>query len=117
MACEYLGEEIVELQSHSIFKDYEKEDWVLKWLELYGGFDGEHHKIWLQDQIARIIHGTEVIVKVATWGEDGFVDIAEYQYSLGEPPLSYHNWVLDMRGNYDEENDEYDYDYSVGIAP
>jgi hypothetical protein len=41
----------------------------------------------------------------------------EYRVSTGEPSEAYNAWVLEMKGEWDEENEEFEYDYDVGIAP
>lgn len=39
----------------------------------YGGFDGDHHKAWVIDQMVRVLAGEryEQIVREACAGEDG----------------------------------------------
>jgi hypothetical protein len=39
----------------------------------YGGIDGDHHKMWVIDQIVRILAGDEYdeIIRKACDGEDG----------------------------------------------
>lgn len=39
----------------------------------YGGFDGDHHKAWVIDQMVRVLAGEryEQIVREACEGEDG----------------------------------------------
>ena len=51
----------------------EKEHKVLVLIEQFGGFDGEHHKQWLLDQIVRVLTGekyTEWVTEHKA-GEDG----------------------------------------------
>jgi len=67
---------------------------------MYGVIDGSHHKEWLLDQIARIIKGTKVIVRLAKW-DNGH---EEFRFEL----------EASMREGDDGANT---YDYSVGIAP
>lgn len=93
--------------------DLTKEQWALKYIMAYGGINGSHHKDWVLDQVARILHGTPVICKEARW-KGGH---AELRFETGEPTQAYHDWVAEARGEYDEEYEEYEYDYSVGIAP
>jgi hypothetical protein len=108
----YLGEEIVDIKD-TPFKDYNKLDWIMFFIEYYGQIDGAHHKQWVLDQIARIKHNTPIIIKLATWEYNH----SEYRVSTGTPSDEYLKWVLDMRGWYNAENEEYEYDYDEGIAP
>ncbi len=94
-------------------KDLTKEQWALRYIMAYGGIDGAHHKDWVLDQVARILHGTLVIRKEARW-DNGH---AELRFTTGEPTQAYLDWVAECRGEYDEEWDEYEYGYSEGIAP
>lgn len=102
----YLGE-------FEIVVDKTKEQWALEYITCYGGIDGDHHKTWVLDQIARILHGTPIICKEARW-DNGHTEL---RFRTGEPTQEYYDWVIEMRGNYDEEMDEYEYEYSEGIAP
>jgi hypothetical protein len=97
----YLGE-----QDTNIFGRRTQADWAIAWIEMYGGIDGGHHKQWAVDQVQRILLGTKVIVKVASW-ENGET---EFRYNLDEPSQEYLQWVKDYEGD-----DEYEWD--EGIAP
>ena len=110
MASGYLGETVVDIKDTE-FKDYTTNDWVLLWIEMYN-VDGAHHKDWLLDQIARLMNGTKVIIKLAKWDSgDGIT--TEDRVTLDEPTEQYHEWV---RGQtIDEDGEEYDYD--CGGAP
>lgn len=108
----YLGETIVDTKKHPKFKIYTPKDWAMKFIELYGSIDGEHHKTWVLDQVSRILKGTKVIVKEAAW-ENGH---KEYRFSLGKPSKKYLKWVEEMKGEVDE-NGDYEYSYDEGIAP
>ena len=105
MSC-YLGEELVTDLSSTKFKDYTKTDWVMYFISRYGQIDGSYHKSWVLDQIARILHDTKVIVKIAKW-DSGYT---EYREELAEPSEEYLNWVEYMKDNGN-------YDYYEGIAP
>ncbi len=94
-------------------KDLTKEQWALRYIMAYGGFDGAHHKDWVLDQVSRILHGTPVIRKEARW-DNGTTAL---RFTTGEPTQAYHDWVAEARGAYDEEYEEYEYEYSEGIAP
>ena len=106
----YLGETIVDIKD-SKFKDYTPSDWAMYFIECYSGIDESHHKDWLIDQVARILKGNEIVVKLAKW-EGGK---EEYRVSLEEPTEDYNLWVEKMRG--EKIDGEYEYDYNTGIAP
>lgn len=105
----YLGETDIEI-SKSKFALFSENDWAMLWIEKYGGIDGAHHKDWVLDQVARILKGTKVIVKVAKWdnGQE------EYRFTLDEPPKEYWEWVDQMKNGKDGPNT---YDYEFGISP
>lgn len=109
----YLGEVEIEQKDVEEFKDFNIQDWMMYYIEAYGYIDGEHHKMWVFDQMARIAKGTPVNIKKATW-DDGTID---YRVNTGEPSKEYLEWVEEMKGDYDEEYDEYEYGYDEGIAP
>ena len=109
---EYLGEELVTDLSSTIFEGYTKTDWAMYFISNYGQFDGSHHKAWVLDQVARILHDTKVIVKVAKW-KSSDNEFHEYRVTLDEPSKEYRDWLNFM--TVDEEGNEYDYD--KGIAP
>lgn len=46
---------------------------ALTLIERYGGFDGEHHKTWVIDQVARVLTGDDYADWVVAMksGEDG----------------------------------------------
>jgi len=108
---EYLGETIINIKDTE-FKDYTPSDWVLYFIERYGQIDGAHHKQWVLDQVARIIHGTPVIIKLAKWDSGN----SEYRVVLGEPSQKYLDWVEEMKC-WNETDEEYEYSYEEGIAP
>jgi len=108
----YLGEETIDI-SKTEYSMYSKEDWVLMWIERYSGIDGSHHKDWLIDQIARIVKGTKIILKVNSW-DNGHIKHKEERFSLEDPPEEYWEWVVEMK---DGEDGPDTYDYDFGIAP
>ena len=112
MTREYLGETLIDIKKDPNFKDFTAQDWAMKYIELYGGFGGSHHKAWVLDQVSRILKGTPIILKLAKWS-DG---LQEYRFETGEPSPEYLQWVQLMLGEKDE-NGEYEYDYDEGIAP
>lgn len=107
----YLGEFDVDVSSTE-FKDFTPSDWAMYFIERYGQIDGAHHKTWVLDQVARILKGTSVTVKIAKW-EDG---TEEYRVSVDKNPSEdYVYWAQQMLGEFDGE--EYEYSYDEGIAP
>ena len=81
----------------------------LHYIMMYGGIDGSHHKNWLLDQIARILHGCPVTVKRASWDNGE----TELRYSVGEND-EYLKWVKSVK---DGEDGPDTYDYDQGTPP
>jgi len=103
----YLGTIDVESLDGTEFEGYGPAEWGLYFIMMYGGIDGDHHKTWVLDQVARCLLGTPVKVKLARW-ENGQ---QEYRCSTQKPPSDkYLKWVEDIC-----EGGEYSYD--EGIAP
>lgn len=100
----YLGEFTTEVHKT-------KEEWALYFIESYGQIDGDHHKAWVLDQVARILNGTPVVCKEARW-DNGYSELRE---STGEPSQRYKDWVADMCG--EECDGEYEYMYYEGTPP
>lgn len=92
----FLGEEILDIKE-TPFRDFDEKNWSLYFIERYGGIDGDHHKLWVMDQIARINLGTLVIIKQAKWANGGI----EYRVNLGDPSDAYLSWVEEFKGDYD----------------
>ena len=101
----YLGEKKINIKTHPVFKKYTPADWALYFIGSYGQIDGAHHKLWVLDQVARILNGTKVIVSEASWSDGE----KNYRVKLANPSKKYQKWAEEMRA------DEYDYD--EGIAP
>lgn len=101
----YLGEFETDLNS-----GFTPQDWALWYIGCYGGFDGEHHKTWVLDQVARILHGTPVIRKEARWDNGE----TELRVTLGKPSAGYLKWVRELKAGEDGPDT---YDYDEGIAP
>lgn len=106
----YLGEFPVEI-SESPYAEFTPEKWATYWIGSYGQIHGAHHKLWVLDQVVRILKGTPVIVTLAKWS-NGY---QEYRHTLGEPTAEYHAWVEMMLDR--DEDGEPQYAYDVGIAP
>jgi len=106
----YLGETILDI-SKTEYKDYDKGDWALLYIEMYGGIDGSHHKAWVMDQVVRILNGTKVILSKAEW-KNGTIN---HRFNLDEPSQKYLDWVKEYEG--EEDDGEIMYEYDIGIAP
>lgn len=102
---EYLGE-------FPTFKrgDWTPKDWALCYIQNYGQIDGDHHKAWVLDQIARILHGTMVIVVEARWSDGS----SEIRFKTGKPSSAYLAWVAAMKTSEDGPDT---YEYDEGISP
>lgn len=103
----YLGETAITDMTGTPYEGFVPQDWALVYIGSYGQIDGDHHKLWVLDQVARILKGTPVNVRLAEW-EDGF---QEYRFTTGEPSEAYKAWVEEMKG------DEEEYGYDTGSAP
>ena len=101
MASEYLGEKLVDSLMGTPYEGYTPADWALDCIERFGGIDGSHHKNWVLDQVARILHGTPVLLYVARW-EGGK---QEYRPRVEGASEEYLAWVASMTDegySYDE---------------
>ena len=105
----YLGETKVDIKD-SPYKGYTKKDWALLYILKYGGIDGSHHKDWVLDQIARILNGTKVNIKVAKWSNGQ----EEYRVNLAKGSKKYKAWVAECKSGEDGPDT---YGYEKGIAP
>jgi hypothetical protein len=102
---DYLGEVEVPLKK-TPFKRFTAKDWALHYAFCYGQIDGDHHGRWVVDQMARILMGTPVIVKLAKWGNGE----KEYRFETGKPSAEYNKWVKKYKNRGE-------YSYDEGIAP
>lgn len=107
----YLGE--FPLPPTSKYHNYSPTDWAMEFISSYGQIDGAHHKNWVLDQVARILHGTPVISSMATWDNGE----SEVRFETGDPSTAYLMWTDEMRGQWDVLNGEFEYEYDYGIAP
>jgi hypothetical protein len=105
----YLGEMLVDIND-TPFKGYGKKDWALYFIEHYGQYDGENHKQWTMDQVARILLGTKVIINKASWANGQF----EYRLNLDKPTKKYKKWVKSVKDGEDGPNT---YGYNEGVTP
>ena len=103
----YLGETVLDIHKTKYIM-YSKEDWVLFWIERYGSYDGSHHKDWVLDQIARILKGTKVIIKLAKW-DNGH---EEERFVLDDATPEYHEWFKCICNGEDGEDT---YTHNIGI--
>ena len=104
----YLGAFPVELKD-TPFAKFTSADWALHFIERYGGIDGDHHKQWLIDQVARLLNGASVDIVEARWKSGA----AEYRISVGTS-AKYTTWVKEMK---DGEDGPDTYTWEEGIAP
>lgn len=109
MSDRYLGQYPVDADE-TPFAGFGPVEWAMYFIERYGGIDGEHHKAWVLDQVARALKGTPVVIEQARW-EGG---LEEYRIVTGKPSEGYRAWVAEMK-NGDEGPDTYDYE--EGTAP
>jgi hypothetical protein len=107
----YLGETEMKSSDGTPYEGFGHTEWAMKFIESYGQIDGGHHKQWVLDQVARILHGTPIELSLAKWD----TGIEEYRYSTGEPSQAYLDWVKEMRGEC--KDGEYEYNYDEGTAP
>lgn len=105
----YLGEKKIDIKKTE-YKDYGPKDFVLLWIQQYGSIDGAHHKTWVLDQVARILHGSPVLAKMASW-EGGHTEL---RLNLDDATPEYHKWVAECK---DGEDGPESYGYDEGIAP
>lgn len=107
----YLGETPLDLSTSAPYSDWITSDWAMYFISLYGQIDGEHHKLWVLDQVARILCDTPIEAKIARWS-DGQEDL---RVTLGRPSPEYLVW---REGKLDrDENGIPRYDYDEGVAP
>lgn len=102
----YLGETPVKNMEGTPFEGFGPKEWALYYMDRYGQIDGAHHKQWVLDQVARILHGTKVVVSLAKW-DDG---TQEYRVdTVIKPTSAYTKWV--------KAHCKDGYNYDEGIAP
>ena len=115
----YLGEEAVDVKD-APYASFGPADWALDFIGRLGGIDGEHHKNWVLDQVARVLLGTPVLIRVARWRDplkEWGWSREEYRIKTGEPSAEYLKWVDEQMGMADPETGEREYDYDVGTPP
>lgn len=107
----YIGSVEVKQADTLEFAEYTEKDWAMYFIECYGQIDGDHHKAWVLDQVARILQGTPITIMKACWDSGYF----EYRVYTGNASDEYYKWAKSMLG--EEHDGEYEYDYDEGIAP
>lgn len=103
-AHRYLGKTYPNLED-TPYHDFKPSDWAMLFIEKYSQIDGDHHKSWVLDQVARILKGSEVMVRLAMWEHTH-----EYRICVDEPSKEYLSWIEEMKCGGE-------YDYEKGIAP
>jgi len=111
--ADFLGVEELSSSEGTPYAEFTPNLWALSFITKYGGIDGSHHKDWVLDQVARVLNGTPVVIFVSRWNDGR----EEYSFETGDPSEDYLSWVTSMKGKFDEETGEYEYDYDEGIAP
>ena len=79
---------------------------ALDFIGRYGGIDGEHHKQWVLDQVARALTGCPMVEKPHILGN----------YEVQGESEEYLEWVRQMKGAVGEDG-ETEYNWDEGIAP
>lgn len=110
---QYLGETIFSALTHPVYRNFKPIDWAMRYIETYGQIDGDHHKAWVLDQVARILRDTPVILSVVWWS-DGHEEV---RFTLDEPSKIYLEWRQGMMGERDPVTGEYEYSYDEGTPP
>lgn len=109
MPNKYLGEFPVDVSKHPEYSKWTQADWAMVFIEKYSGIDGDHHKTWVFDQVARILKGTPVVVVQARWENHA----PEDRFTVADPPSDeYKAWVVSMTSGVNEG-----YTWDEGIAP
>lgn len=105
----YIGEFPIDEAIHPVYSKFTPADWAMVFIGKYSSIDGDHHKAWCFDQVARILKGTRVIVLQARWDGNKLED----RFVVANPPSeAYTEWVKQMTTGVNSE-----YDWDVGIAP
>lgn len=102
----FIGERVIDQSESKRYKNFDKSDFALEFIMKYGQIDGEHHKLWVLDQVVRILNETPVEISIAEW-DDGQ---KEERINLKDPTEKYLKWV-------EYYKDDGNYDYDEGIAP
>ena len=104
----YMGEFPVDIAA-SPFAKYTPSDWALYFIGRLGDIDGAHHKMWVLDQVARILNGCEIRIVEARWSSG----TTEYRVTTAEC-AQYNAWVAKMQAG---EDGPTTYVWDTGVAP
>ncbi len=111
---DYLGETLLPTLTGTPYDHHDAHTWALQIIEDFGGSDGGDHKSWVLDQVARVLLGTPVAVRLARWANGQ----QEYRYATVEPPSQqYLDWVARKNGPADPITGETEYDHDTGTTP
>lgn len=80
-------------------------------IESYGGYDGEHHKQWVLDQVVRTLLDCPMVSQTAT-GANG----VRYTYEDLGMNEAYVSWTHAQQWPDGEDGEEYS-EWDEGIAP
>jgi hypothetical protein len=82
---------------------------ALDYANKYGGIDGDHHKMWVIDQMVRALTGCPMVTKTAK----DFQGIT-YEFQAQGESVEYMRWVNEhCQGEYGAQT----YGWDRGIAP
>lgn len=84
---------------------------ALEMIFAYGQIDGEHHKAWVLDRVARILLNAPVTIKEARWSDGN----TELRKTVGTSE-AYERWVAEYCLD-EETGDPEGYEYNAGVAP
>ena len=84
---DYLGETIVDIKD-TPYAEYTTKDWALYFISSYGQIDGDHHKAWVLDRVARCLNNAPIEIREAKWG-NGY---SEYRINVSSSK-DYEAWV------------------------
>lgn len=110
--AKYLGQTPVVISEHPVYSTYTPSDWAMMFVSRYGQIDGDHHKSWVLDQVARVLKGTPVIVETASW-DDGLTEDRFWVSDITS--IEYNQWREMMLG--DLVDGEHEYSYTEGSHP
>jgi hypothetical protein len=75
----------------------------------YGGIDGEHHKMWVIDQMVRALTGCPMVKFIGTDSRE-----QKYEFEAQGTSDEYIKWVNNARSG---EDGPETYDWDVGVVP
>ena len=51
----FLGEEKLQSCDGTLYEGFTPAQWAVNYIDGYGQIDGDHHKLWVMDQVVRIL--------------------------------------------------------------